>query len=88
MISNHLRANKETRDFAIRKFRIGENIYGRQHHPLVNISWLDSAAICEWVSQKNGRNGLLPNEAEWVKAARGTDGKTKPWGNQTPDETR
>jgi len=58
--------------------------WGRSTRPVINVSWEDAKAFCEWLSQKTGKNIHLPTEAQWEKAARGYDQRRFPWGNATP----
>ena len=57
---------------------------GLESYPINNVSWFGAAAFCKW------KNMRLPTEAEWEKAARGTEGNFFPWGNDpiTPQKAR
>ena len=61
---------------------------GKEVHPVIFVSWNDAVAFCQWASQVTRRTVRLPTEAEWEKAARGTDGRIYPWGNESPDSNR
>lgn len=59
---------------------------GKGQHPVVLVSYEDALAYARWRSQRDGAAYRLPTQGEWEKAARGSDGRYFPWGNQWRDE--
>lgn len=72
------------------EFKIPEGLGRPANQPMTVVSWLEARAFCAWLTRKWREEGRiesdwevrLPSEAEWEKAARGTDGRQYPWGDE------
>jgi serine/threonine-protein kinase len=88
LIGKYEITNGQFEPFARKNLPDWELPEGTDNQPVTNVTWDEARLFCAWLSQMSGRKVQLPSEAQWEKAARGTDGRQYPWGNQVPDGGR
>ncbi|MBK8174672.1 MAG: SUMF1/EgtB/PvdO family nonheme iron enzyme [Rhodospirillales bacterium] len=61
--------------------RLGDEGWGRGRRPVINVSWWDAVAYCEWLSRETGQPYRLPSEAEWEYGCRAGTTTRYSWGD-------
>jgi formylglycine-generating enzyme required for sulfatase activity len=69
-------------DLSDRKSTPRNTVWPQSNRPRTFVNWYECIAFCRWISNKLGYDVLLPTEAQWERAARGTEGRDYPWGNE------
>ncbi|QYZ65343.1 MAG: formylglycine-generating enzyme family protein [Gammaproteobacteria bacterium (ex Lamellibrachia satsuma)] len=59
-----------------------ESRWKHANRPRINVNWYEAVAFTRWLSEMLNQSIRLPNEEEWEKAARGSDGRAFPWGEE------
>lgn len=66
----------------VHKLTMTDQIFKFANHPRDSVNWHQAMAFCYWLTAKLGYVVRLPSDQEWEKAARGTDGRFYPWGDE------
>ncbi|MDX2077293.1 MAG: SUMF1/EgtB/PvdO family nonheme iron enzyme [bacterium] len=58
-----------------------DSTWNGAEHPVVGVSWYETVAFCNWLSETTGEKIMLPTEQQWQRAAQGNNRLIYPWGN-------